>query len=57
MEGLAWLDQEDKAAQFIGLIGTLSTNEKMVDSFFVINPVIIGGGRKTSEMPRMCQQT
>ncbi len=46
MEGSAWLDQDDKAVQFIGLVGTLLTNGKMVDSFFVINLVTIGGGKK-----------
>ncbi len=46
MEGLARLDQDDKVAQFIGLVGTLLTNGRMVDSFFVINPVTIGEGTK-----------
>ncbi len=49
MEGSAWLDQDDKAAQFIRLVGMLLTNGKMVDSFFVINLVIIGGGEERTQ--------
>jgi hypothetical protein len=58
MEGSVWLDQDDNAVQFIGLFKMLLMNGKMVDSFFVINLMTIGGGgRMTSRMPRMCQQT
>ncbi len=46
VEGSARLSGEDKVAQFIGLVGTLLTNGKMVDPFFVLNPTIIVGGRK-----------
>ncbi len=46
MEGSVWLDQDDNAVQFIGLFKMLLMNGKMVDSFFVINPVTIGGGNK-----------
>ena len=46
MEGLARLDSDDKVAQFIGLVGVLVTNRKMIDLFFVVNLVIIGGGKK-----------
>ncbi len=37
---------DDKVAQFIGLVETLLTNGRLVDSFFVINPVTIGLGKK-----------
>jgi hypothetical protein len=40
------VESKDKVAQFIGLIGTLLTNGKMVDWHFVLNPAIIGGGKK-----------
>jgi hypothetical protein len=46
VEGSARLSSEDKTAQFLSLVGTLLTNGKMVDPFFVLNPTIIGGGRK-----------
>jgi monoamine oxidase len=46
VEGSARLTSDDKVAQFIGLVGTLLANGKMVDPFFVLNPTIIGGGRK-----------
>ncbi len=46
MEGSAWLESKDKVAQFIGLIGMLLTNGKMVDRHFVLNPVIVGEGKK-----------
>ena len=46
VEGSAKLDNEDKVAQFIGLVGTVLTNGKLFDISFVLNPVIIGGGRK-----------
>jgi hypothetical protein len=46
VEGSAQLESKDKVAQFIGLIGTLLTNGKMVDKHFVLNLVIIGGSMK-----------
>ena len=46
VEGSARLSDEDKTAQFLGLVGTLLTNGKMVELFFVLNLTIIGGGRK-----------
>ena len=46
VEGSARLDNKDKVAQFIGLVGAVLTNGKLVDLSFVLNPVIIGGGRK-----------
>ncbi len=46
VEGSARLESDDKVAQFIGLVGVLLTNGKLIDPFFVLNPVIIGGGRK-----------
>ena len=46
VEGSARLSGEDKVAQFLGLVGTLLTNGKMVDPFFVLNPVLMGGGKK-----------
>ena len=46
VEGSARLDGDDKVAQFIGMVGTLLTNGRMIDPFFVVNPVIIGGGKK-----------
>ncbi len=54
MEGLAWLDQDDKVAQLIGLVEMLLTNGKMVDSFFVINPVTIGGGEERPQGRQGC---
>jgi hypothetical protein len=41
VEGSTRLESKDKVAQFIGLIGTLLTNGKMVDKHFVLNQVII----------------
>ncbi len=56
VEGSARLDDDDKVAQFIGLVGVLLTNGRMIDSFFVVNPVVIGGGRKdlkeTKDIPQ-----
>jgi hypothetical protein len=46
IEGSMRLSSDDKVVQFIRLIGILLTNGKMVDPFFVINPIIIGGGKK-----------
>ena len=46
VEGSAKLDNKDKVAQFIGLVGMVLTNGKLVHISFVLNPVIIGGGRK-----------
>ncbi len=46
MEGFTRLESKDKVAQFIGLIGILLMNGKMVHKHFVLNPVIIGGGKK-----------
>jgi hypothetical protein len=46
VEGSAKLENDDKVAQFIGLVGVVLTNGKLIDPFFVLNPVIIGGGRK-----------
>ena len=43
---MARLEREDKVAQFIGLVRVVLTNGKLVDPFFVLNPMIIGGGRK-----------
>jgi hypothetical protein len=40
------VDQEDKFTQFLGQIATLITNGKIVNQFFVINPVIVGSGKK-----------
>jgi hypothetical protein len=40
------LESKEEVAQFIGLIGMLLTNGKMVDQHFVLNPAIIGGGKK-----------
>ena len=47
VEGWARLESDDKVAQFIGLIGVVLMNGKLIDPFFVLNPVIIGGGRRT----------
>ncbi len=46
VEGSARLDGDDKVAQFIGMVGVLLTNGRKIDSFFVVNPVMIGGGKK-----------
>ncbi len=40
------LDQDDNFLQFLGQITTLTRNTKIVDQFFVINPVIIGYQKK-----------
>ena len=46
VEGSARLDGDDKVAQFIGMVGVLLTNGRMIDPFFAVNPVLIGGGKK-----------
>ncbi len=46
IEGTAHLSNEDKAAQFIGLLGVFLTNAKMLDPFFVINPILPTAGKK-----------
>ncbi len=40
------LDQDDKFTQFLGQIAGLITNGKIMDQFFVINPVLLGTSRK-----------
>ena len=46
IEASARLTKEDKAKEFVELVGTLITNARIVDNFFVIVPVIMGSGRK-----------
>jgi hypothetical protein len=57
VERSARLESKDKVAQFIGLIGTLLTNGKMVDWHFVLNPAIIGGARRTYVMQSTFRRT
>ena len=45
-EGSSRLVQEDKVKEFMELIGTLLSNGKMVDRYFAIVSVVMGGGRK-----------
>jgi hypothetical protein len=46
IEASARLTSEDKAKEFVEMVGTLITNARIVDNFFVIVPVIMGSGRK-----------
>ncbi len=46
MDALVRFGQEDKFLQFLGQIVTIITNSKIMDNFFVINPVLIRMGKK-----------
>jgi hypothetical protein len=46
VEALVWFGQDNKFLQFLGQIATIVTKGKIVDNFFVINPVLIGTGKK-----------
>ncbi len=49
VKGSAKLSGDDKAAQFIGLVGTLLMNGKMVDPFFVLKSTIWRGKEEGSQ--------
>jgi hypothetical protein len=46
VEATVRLSNDEQVAQIIGLLNVLLTNAKMLDPFFVINPILAGGGKR-----------